>query len=83
VRFGTGEASVSRVSWHVNSGRSWVGVCGRRCDLDPVESKAFDLANDRGYRVVVIVVWVLWGLNPHPLKTERVRHPNSNLVVGG
>ena len=63
-----------------------VGVCGRCCDLDLVESKVLDLGNDRGLRVDVVVVWVLWvlwGLNPHPLKTERVRHPNSNLVVGG
>ena len=53
-------------------------MCGRFCDLDLVESKARDLGNDRGYRVGVVVVWAVLGLNPHPLKTERVRHPNSN-----
>ena len=78
MRFGTGAGSVNRVQ---RGSSSW--SCGRRCDLDLVESKACDLGNDRGYRVVVVVVWVVWNLNPHPLKTERVRHPNSNRLVVG
>jgi hypothetical protein len=35
-----------------------------------VESKSRDLGNDRGYRAVVVEVWVGAHLNPHPLKTE-------------
>ena len=44
-----------------------------------VESKARDLGDDRGYRVVVDMEWAGFGLNPHPFKTERVRHPNADL----
>jgi hypothetical protein len=36
--------------------------------------KARDLGNDRGYRVVVVAVWVRLRLNPHPHK-PRVGHP--------
>jgi hypothetical protein len=53
----------------------WHG--GRRCDLDFVESKPRDLGSDRGYRVVA-VMWAMLSLNPHPFKTERVRHPNTD-----
>ena len=43
-----------------------------------VESKSRDLGSDRGYRVVALI-WAMLSLNPHPLKTKRVRHPKAIL----
>jgi hypothetical protein len=38
--------------------------------MGEAEFKPRDLGSDRGYRVVVVVMWVCRNLNPHPLKAE-------------
>jgi len=45
-----------------------------------VTSKPRDLGDDRGYRVVVATVSEGLDLNPHPLKSKRVRHPKAGFV---
>jgi hypothetical protein len=46
------------------------GLVTIRIGLGRVGSKPRDLKNDRGYRVVVVVMSMRLSLNPHPLKTE-------------
>jgi hypothetical protein len=29
--------------------------------------------------VIVVMGWAGWDLNPHPLKTKRVRHPTAEV----
>ena len=31
---------------------------------------------------IVVSIWVVCDLNPHPFKIERVRHPKAVLVAG-
>jgi hypothetical protein len=54
---------------------------GCRCGVGGVESKSRDLGNDRGYRVVVVLVWAGLSLNPHPLKAEGAAPNCRNDVV--
>jgi hypothetical protein len=42
-----------------------------------VMSKPRDLQSDRGYKVVVVLIWARLNLNPHPPETWRVRHPRA------
>ena len=45
-----------------------IGV--ERCGFGEVEIKSRDLGDDRGYRVIVVLVSVGLRPNPHPLTTE-------------
>ena len=75
---------VNRILDYVNFGGSGWGksaglVRGCRFGMGDVEFKSRDLGGDRGYRVVVVMAWVMLNLNPHPF-TAKGAAPKCRLL---